>query len=93
MIVEGATPIKAYCDPILRVLKRMGGRGKAGEVVEEVGRIMGAMLENEADQEIMERGNPRNRPRWMHRCHWARGVLKEQGKIRRGSPRGTWELS
>lgn len=82
-------PIKDYCDPILKVLRRMGGRGKGCDVVEQVGVIMGARLDNEVDQELMGDGNPR----WMNRCHWARRNLREQGKIRSDSPRLTWELN
>lgn len=85
----GGTPQEDFQEPILTVLKKMGGRGKAREVVNEVGRIMGARLENEADQELLSDGYPR----WMNRCWWARNDLREQGKIKSDSRRGTWELS
>lgn len=85
----GGTPQKAFYEPILKVLKRMGGSGKAREVVEEVGRLMGSRLENEIDQELLGDGSPR----WMNRCWWARNDLREQGKIRGDSRRGIWELS
>lgn len=85
----GGTSEGWFCGPILEVLKEMGGRGKAREVVDRVGEIMGARLENEVDQELLSDGSPR----WRNRCHWARNALREQGKLRGNSPRGTWELS
>ncbi|MDE2734675.1 MAG: hypothetical protein OXI72_09815 [Gemmatimonadota bacterium] len=85
----GGTPQEAFREPILRVLRRMGGKGRAREVVGKVGEMMGSRLENEIDQEPLSDGSPR----WMNRCWWARNDLREEGKIRSDSPRGTWELS
>ncbi len=83
------TPIKDFKESIVMVLERTGGKGKGRDVVEEVGRIMGARLKNEGDQEPLADGSPR----WMNRCHWARRELREEGVIRGDSPRLTWELS
>ena len=85
----GGTPQEAFQEPILEVLRRMGGKGKAREVVGKVGEMMGSRLENEIDQEPLSDGSPR----WMNRCWWARNDLREQGKLKSGSRRGTWELS
>ena len=85
----GGTPQKDFHEPILKVLKEMGGRGKAREVVVRVGELMGAKLENEVDQELLSGGDPR----WMNRCWWGRNDLREMGKIRSDSPTGTWELA
>lgn len=85
----GATPIKDFKEPIVVALERMGGKGKGRDVVEEVGQMMGARLENETDQELLADGHPR----WMNRCHWARRELREESVIRGDSPRLTWELS
>ena len=85
----GGTPQEDFHEPILKVLRQMGGKGKAREVVIQVGALMGARLDNEIDQELLSGGDPR----WMNRCWWGRNDLREAGKLRSDSLRGTWELS
>lgn len=85
----GGTRQEAFHEPILEVLRQMGGKGKAREVVARVGELMGARLDNEVDQELLSGGDPR----WINRCWWGRNDLRQAGKIRDDSPRGTWELS
>lgn len=85
----GGTPKEDFYEPILSVLREMGGRGRAREVANRVGKMMGAELENKVDQEPLSDGLPR----WMNRCYWARHDLKLQGKLKKDSPRGIWELS
>ena len=85
----GGTPQKDFHEPILEVLRQMGGKGKAREVVTRVGELMGAKLDNEIDQELLSGGDPR----WMNRCWGGRNDLREAGKIRSDSRSGTWELS
>ena len=85
----GGTPEEDFKEPILRVLRQVGGKGKAREVADRVGEIMGSRLENEIDQEPLSDGSPR----WLNRCYWARNELREEGKLKGDSPRGTWELS
>ena len=78
-----------FHEPILKVLREMGGKGKAREVVARVGELMGAKLDNEIDQELLSGGDPG----WINRCWWGRNDLRQAGKLRSDSPRGTWELS
>ena len=85
----GGTPKKDFHEPILEVLRQMGGRGRAREVATLVGQMMGSRIENEVDQELFSNGSPR----WMNKCYWARHDLKLAGKLRSDSSRGTWELS
>ena len=85
----GGTPQEAFREPILEVLRQMGGKGKAREVVNRVGEMMKERLDNEVDQEFLSGGDPR----WINRCWWGRNDLRQAGKIRGDSPRGTWELA
>ena len=78
-----------YYEPILTALREAGGRGRANEITDRVGEIMGAKLENETDQGRLSNGFIR----WRHRCGWARWRLIKQGKLKKGSPRGIWELN
>ena len=55
----GGTPQEDFHEPILKVLREMGGKGKAREVVARVGKMMGAKLDNEIDQELLSGGDPR----------------------------------
>ena len=85
----GGTRQEDFHEPILKVLRQMGGRGKKSEVIDRVGELMGSRLDNEIDQEPLSDGLPR----WMNRCAWGRNDLREMGKIRGDSRSGTWELS
>lgn len=85
----GGTPQEEFHEPILKVLRQMGGKGRAREVVIRVGKLMGSRLDNEIDQEPLSGGDPR----WINRCWWGRNDLRQAGKLRSDSPRGTWELS
>ena len=45
-----------YYEPILTALREAGGRGRANEITDRVGEIMGAKLENETDQGRLSNG-------------------------------------
>lgn len=83
-----STPQEAYYEPILQVLKQMGGRGKSSEVIDRVGEIMRPKLK-EADYGKLKEGSIR----WQTRCRFARWYMVQQGQLRSDSPRGTWEIA
>lgn len=83
------TPQKEYYEPIMTALKEMGGRGQSREIVDRVGEIMGAQLENEVDQGKLKYGDIR----WRNACSWAFWKLRKEGKLKKDSPRGIWELA
>ena len=82
------TPEAAYVLPILQALDEMGGRGAAPDVVDRVGEIMAADL-NDHDRAAVKSGDVR----WRNTTHWARSTMKEQGLIAAGSRRGIWEIT
>ncbi len=84
------TPESAYFLPILRVLSKMGGKGKVAEVVDAVGEIMKSALKK-VDYEPLA-SNPDN-PRWRNATQWARNSMVQEGLLRDGSPRGIWEIT
>ena len=84
----GITPQGAYREPILRCLSKLGGRGRAPEVVDRVGELMEPRLTSE-DREPLKSGDIR----WKKNAQWARFRLGEEGLLKKDSPRGTWELT
>jgi hypothetical protein len=84
------TPEAAYREPILRVLREMGGSGKAAEVLEKIGQIMKPRLQR-VDFEPLA-SNPDN-PRWRNAAQWARNTMVKEGLLKADSPRGIWELT
>lgn len=84
------TPKEKYREPILRALVEMGGTGTTGEVLDRVYALMKDQL-NEHDLAPL-RSNKRL-PRWRSTATWGRNMLREQGLIESGSPRGVWEIS
>ena len=83
------TPEVEFVTPLLRVLEEMGGSGKAGAVVERVGRVMDPAL-REWDYEPLESDG---KPRWEKAVHWARRQMVMDGLLNPDSRRGIWELS
>lgn len=83
-----STPQEEYYEPILQVLKQMGGRGKTSEVMDRVGEILRPKLQGE-DYGKLKDGSVR----WRNRCQWARWNLIKQGKLRGDSPNGIWEIA
>lgn len=83
------TPENAFVQPILRVLNEMGGRGRAGEVVERVGQVMKPILRDVDHQPLPSDG----KPRWQKAAHFARFRMIGEGLLKSDSPLGTWEIS
>ncbi|MEE9466608.1 MAG: winged helix-turn-helix domain-containing protein [Candidatus Neomarinimicrobiota bacterium] len=83
------TPQKAFRNPILAVLLKMGGRGRTNDVLDRVGDEMKDTL-NSTDREYLPSGND---IRWRNAVQWERQVLVDEGMLKEGSPRGIWELT
>ena len=82
-----ATPRSSFRQPILNVLKRLGGRGRARDVLNGVKEEMNL---NQADLETYKSSNEMV---WKKHAHFARLQLKKEGVLRRDSPHGWWELA
>ena len=79
---------RAYDRPILEALARRGGTGPVSEVLDEVGEALADQL-TDRDHEVIATGAVR----WRNRAMWRRLRLVEAGLLRKGSPRGIWELT
>ena len=83
---SGRTPRSAFHEPIVEVLRELGGKGQAKDVVERVGQRMelrSADYERSAGGTIV----------WKQRIHSARSYLKSEGTLKSNAPRGWWELA
>ena len=85
---RGVTPQKEFREPVLDALVELGGGAPAKRVLELVEHHMRNVM-TEADYEELSSGGPR----WHKAADWARYILAQQGRVRRNSPRGTWELT
>ena len=79
---------RAYEGPILQALVEHDGRAAAREVLDRVGELVDDQL-TEADRNTLNTGAVR----WHSRVQFARLRLKEQGLVKKDSPRGVWEIS
>lgn len=84
------TPNREYELPILQALVTLDGKARMGEVVDKVGEIMGAKL-NETDHQPLP-SDP-DSVRWRNTAQWTRFTLVKQGDISSDSPRGVWEIT
>lgn len=85
---EAMTPESAFYPRIMVALREMSGRATKAEVTRRIGTGLGSRLTT-VDWEPVATGEPR----WENKVAWARNRLCELGLIRRGSPRGIWELT
>ena len=85
---SGSTPQSAFREPIVDVLKELGGSGKAKDVIERVGQRMEGQL-SRADHKHIKSG----RVVWANKVQWERNVLKNKGVLKSNSPHGLWELA
>ena len=80
-------PESAYRLPILRVLFGNGGRMPTSEAVVAAGELVKDKL-LPADLEMLGK-----KPRWEGRVQFARLQLIKDGLMKKGSPRGVWEIT
>lgn len=85
------TPHKDYCEPLLRVLVEMGGKGKTKDVLDKLGVKMKGTLKPK-DYEPHE--SNAKQIRWRNTAQWARNTMaNEDGRMKDDSPNGIWEIS
>lgn len=83
------TPQKEYRLPILEALVVMGGSGEAKRVLEKVYEKMRDRL-TPADHEKVPSGMS---TRWRNHAAWARMEMVTKGLLKKGSPKGIWEIT
>jgi hypothetical protein len=78
----------ALREEIVLALRRLGGKAKVADVIAEVGRSLegkllpGDSVWRETASEYV----------WQNNVRWERFQMTQAGVLRRGSPRGVWEL-
>lgn len=80
------TPLASFRQPIVDVLKKLGGRGRTKDVLS---RVESQVNLNQAD--LKRRSN--GQLVWHNNARWARQKLKEDGVLKSNSQRGWWELA
>lgn len=84
--LPGKTPATEFQQPIVTVLKALGGRGRAKDVTAGVGEQVqlrsGDLAQYEGGQVV-----------WENSVAWARQKLKDEGVLKADSPWGWWELA
>jgi hypothetical protein len=83
------TPQEAYIVPILHALDELGGHGSVAAVLDRVGHLMSAIL-NEFDLQKLPSGR---QIRWRNTAQWARSHMIKVGLLADNSPRGTWQIT
>ena len=82
------TPSAVLREHILQALNKLGGRGRVREVIEEITRqLEGKLLPGDT---VWREAT--NEPAWHNNVKWERFQMTQDGALRRGSPRGIWEL-
>lgn len=80
-------PQAAYEIPILESIDKLGGKAKAGDVLDELERRMKPLF---GPVDYAKTGTE---ARWRNTARWARAALIEQNLIKANSKRGIWELT
>lgn len=82
------TPQPVLRQHILQALRKLGGRARVSEVIEEMARqLEGKLLPGDT---VWREAT--NEPAWQNNAKWERFQMTQDGALRRGSPRGVWEL-
>ena len=84
--LPGKTPQAEFRQLIVDVLKGLGGRGHAKDVIAGVGERVDLRA---GDLETYDSGQVV----WENSVYWARQKLKEEGILKSNSKRGVWELA
>jgi len=80
------TPKAILREHILQALRKLSGRARASDVIEEMARqLEGKLLPGDT----VWRGDE---PAWQNNARWERFHMTQDGTLRRGSPHGIWEL-
>jgi hypothetical protein len=82
------TAQKVLRENILRALRKLGGRARVSDVMDEMTKqLEGALLPGDNVWR-----DATNEPAWQNNAKWERFQMTQDGALRRGSPRGIWEL-
>lgn len=82
------TPQKVLRENILQALKKLGGSARVSDVMGEVAKqLEGTLLPGDNVWR-----DATNEPAWQNNAKWERFQMTQDGALRRGSPRGIWEL-
>lgn len=73
---------------ILQALKKLGGSARVSDVIEAMAR----QLEDKLLPGDTVWRDATNEPAWQNNAKWERFQMTQDGALRRGSPRGIWEL-
>ena len=82
------TPPAVLREHILKALKKLGGRARVANVIEE----MTLQLEDKLLPGDKVWRETTNEPVWKNNTKWVRFRMTQDGALRQGSPRGIWEL-
>jgi hypothetical protein len=82
------TAQKVLREHIVLALRSLGGRARVSDVIAEMGRqLEGKLLPGDA---VWREAT--NECAWQNNAKWERFQMTQDGTLRRGSPRGVWEL-
>lgn len=81
-------PAEEYDIPLLAVIDERGGSAPARQVIDALGKRLGARL-TPLDRERLASGGVR----WENRAQFVRLRLVEAGLLAKNTPRGTWSLT
>ena len=84
------TPEAAFRVPILLALEDAGGTAPMGDVIERVGELMDADL-NDVDRQGLP--SDADMIRWRNTAPWSRNELVKAGLMEPSRERGMWEIS
>jgi len=84
------TPQHDFCDPIINILKKLGGQGRRMQVLKELETVMAEQL-TDFDKSDISSGTIR----WQKSAEWEVRVMREQNLLKPVSeaPRGVWALT
>ena len=83
------TSQEVWREHIVRVLKKLGGKARASEVLEEIGRQMEGKL---LGGDLALRRDGRTIV-WQNNACWEKSRMRKDGTLRGDSPAGIWELA
>lgn len=81
--------MKVFRDCIIRALRKLGGRGRVAEILEDVENQLKDKLQP-GDFKFLK---DEKTIAWQNRAQWERLRMVKEGLLRSDSPHGIWELT